>query len=109
MKVAIVGTRTINRVNIEDYVCNDDEIVSGGARGVDSCAADFAKKNGLTLVEFLPDYERYGRAAPIIRNRQIVNYADRVVAFWDGRSKGTLFVINYAKKVGKECKIIYCK
>lgn len=57
-------------------------------------------------MEFILDYHRYGRAAPIIRNRRIVEYADRVIAFWDGKSKGTKMVIEYAEKVGKECRIV---
>ncbi len=107
MKVAIVGSRDIT-VDISGYVTDADEIVSGGAVGVDSCAAEYARSRGLTLTEFLPDYERYGRAAPIIRNKQIVDYADRIVVFWNGRSKGSLYVIKYAEKIGKDCKMIIC-
>ena len=65
MKIAIVGSRKILVSNFENYISNDDEIVSGGALGVDTCAAEYARKNGLNLTEFLPNYERYGRAAPI--------------------------------------------
>ena len=46
MKIAIVGSRTITVVNIEAYVSDGDEIISGGATGVDSCAAEYAKKTG---------------------------------------------------------------
>lgn len=109
MKVAVVGSRSIFTVEIGMYISDGDEIVSGGAGGVDSCAAEFAKKNGLKLTVFLPQYERYGRAAPIVRNKKIVDYADKIVAFWDGRSKGTLSVIKYAEKTGKLCEIILCK
>ena len=108
MKIAIVGSRGISEINIGDYVSTDDEIVSGGAAGVDRCAAEYAKKNGIKLVEFLPQYELYGRAAPIKRNQEIVDYADKVIAFWDGASRGTLSVIKYAKKVGKECYTVIC-
>lgn len=106
MKIAIVGSRGINVSNISDYVTDADEIVSGGAKGVDTCAAEYAKGNDIKLTEFLPEYERYGRAAPIIRNKKIVDYADKVVVFWDGSSKGTLSVIKYAEKIGKGCTII---
>ena len=106
MKIAIVGSRGINAVNISDYVTSTDEIVSGGAKGVDACAAQYARENGITLTEFLPEYERYGRAAPIVRNKRIVDYADKVIVFWDGSSKGALSVIKYAEKIGKECTII---
>ena len=109
MKVAVIGSRDLIVDNIEDYVSDGDEIVSGGAVGIDSCARDYAKKKGLKLTEFLPQYELYGRAAPIIRNKKIVDYADKVIAFWNGSSKGTLSVIKYAEKIGKACEIVMCK
>ena len=109
MKVAIIGSRIIFATDIGMYISNGDEIVSGGAVGIDSCAEEYAKKNGLKLTVFLPQYERYGRAAPIVRNQTIVDYADKIVAFWDGKSKGTLSVIKYAERTGKPCEIILCK
>ena len=109
MKIAIVGSRSVTVENIGAYIADAEEIVSGGAVGVDRCAAEYARRSGIKLTEFLPEYDRYGRAAPIVRNKQIVDYADRVVAFWDGNSKGTLSVINYAKKAGKPCEVILCK
>lgn len=108
MKIAIVGSRSVTISDIGKYLSGCDEIVSGGAKGVDSCAAEYAKKNGLKLTEFLPQYELYGRAAPIIRNKQIVDYADKLVIFWDGESKGTRSVIEYAKKTGKEYNVFVC-
>jgi len=109
MKIAIVGSRTIMKVCIGEHVSHEDEIVSGGAKGVDACAVEYALKHEMKYTEFLPEYDLYGRSAPIIRNKEIVDYADRIVAFWDGTSKGTLSVINYAKKKGKDCKVIICK
>ena len=109
MKIAIVGSRNLRVSDIGKYISHADEIVSGGAVGVDSCAAEYAKKNGLKLTVFLPQYERYGRAAPIERNKKIVDYADKIIAFWDGKSKGTLSVIKYAEKTGKLCEIILCR
>ena len=109
MKVAVVGSRNILITDIGAYISEDDEIVSGGAVGVNSCATEYAKRKGLKLTVFLPQYERYGRAAPIVRNKKIVDYADKIIAFWDGKSKGTLSVIKYAEKTGKPCEIIRCK
>ena len=109
MKVAVVGSRSIFATDIVAYISDGDEIVSGGALGIDSCAAEYAKKNGLKLTVFLPQYERYGRAAPIVRIKKIVDYADKIVAFWNVKSKGTLSVIKYAEKTGKLCEIILCK
>ena len=109
MKLAIIGSRKLTVLALDGYVSGDiEEIVSGGAKGVDACAAAFAQREGLKLTEFLPKYDLYGRAAPIIRNQEIVNYADKIIAFWDGSSKGTLSVIQYAKKIGKECEIVIC-
>ena len=109
MKIAIVGSRNLCDCDICEYVRGADEIVSGGAKGVDSCAAEYARAHGLKLTEFLPEYDIYGRGAPIVRNKKIVDYADRIVVFWDGSSKGTLSVIKYAEKLNKECKVIVCK
>ena len=109
MKIAVIGSRSVNVADISEYISNAEEIVSGGAVGVDRCAASYAKKNGIRLTEFLPQYERYGRAAPIVRNKKIVDYSDKIIAFWDGNSKGTLSVIKYAQKTGKPCEIIICK
>ena len=109
MKIAIVGSRGVSQIDIGIYVSSEDEIVSGGAKGVDQCAADYAKRNGLMLTEFLPQYERYGRAAPIKRNEEIVKYCDKIIAFWDGKSRGTQSVLKYAEKLGKECQIILVK
>lgn len=109
MKIAIIGSRKIAEVDIEKYISGCQEIVSGGAAGVDSCAAKYANEKGIKLTVFLPQYERYGRAAPIMRNKEIVDYADKVIAFWDGTSKGTLSVIKYAEKIGKPCEVILCQ
>ncbi len=110
MKLAIVGSRNLQNIMLEQYIFDEvEEIISGGAVGIDFCAAQFAKSNHLKLTEFLPQYERYGRAAPIVRNKKIVDYADRVIVFWNGTSKGALSVIKYAQKIGKPLEIIICK
>ena len=110
MRLAVVGSRNLSNISIGDYIkWSVDEIVSGGAVGVDSCAAEYARANNIRLIEFLPKYDRYGRVAPLVRNKEIVNYADYVIVFWDGISKGTLSVIKYAQSVGKPCEIIICK
>lgn len=107
MKVAVIGSRGIGEIDLACYLPTEcDEIVSGGAKGVDAYAAEYARKNGIKLTEFLPQYERYGRGAPIVRNRQIVEYADEVLAFWDGVSKGTLSVIRYCEKTNTPCHIV---
>lgn len=99
MKVAIIGSRGLTVPNLERYLPADTtEIVSGGARGVDTSAKEYAVSKGLKLTEFLPEYEKYGRSAPLKRNITIIEYADVVLAFWDGKSRGTKFVIDNCKK-----------
>lgn len=110
MKLAVVGSRNLTYIALDDYISeNVDEIVSGGAVGVDSCASEYARAHGIKLTEFLPQYEKYGRAAPIVRNKQIVEYADKIIIFWNGNSKGTLSVIKYAEKINKPFEVILCK
>ncbi len=95
MKVAIIGSRNIIVENLEQYIPKDiTEIVSGGAKGVDSQARDFAEKNNLKYTEFKPDYRRFGKGAPLKRNLEIISYAF-FIAIWDGKSKGTKFVIEH--------------
>jgi hypothetical protein len=110
MKLAIVGSRNISGVNIEEYLpVGIEEIVSGGARGIDSVAAAYAKAHGIKLVEFLPDYKKYGRVAPLRRNDEIADYADEVIAFWDGVSSGTKYTVEAFKKRGKPVRIMKIK
>ena len=99
MKIAVIGSRELQVDHLEDYLPEGvTEIVSGGARGVDSCARDYALQHGLKLTELLPEYEKYGRGAPLRRNITIIEYADHVLAFWDGKSRGTKYVIDNCKK-----------
>lgn len=107
MKLAIIGSRTCPEVDIESYLKYiPDTIVSGGAKGADSYAREFARKKGLKLIEFFPDYEKYGKGAPLERNKPIVDECDCVLAFWDGQSHGTKFTLDYAKEKNKPIKIV---
>ncbi len=110
MKVAVFGSRNITEVNLKEYLPEGtEEIVSGGAVGVDSVAARYAKENGIKLVEFLPEYNFYGRRAPVMRNKKIAEYADEGIAFWDGTSRGTIHTVNYFKNMGKKVRIFVKK
>ncbi len=99
MKVAVVGSRGLRVADLGKYLPEGTtEIVSGGARGVDAAAREYAISHGLKLTEFLPEYDKFGRGAPLKRNITIIEYADLVLAFWDGQSHGTKFVIDNCKK-----------
>jgi len=107
MKVAIIGSRNIVLTDLEKYIPDGtDEIVSGGAKGVDTYAKEYAIEHNIPLKEFLPEYNLYKRGAPLKRNIQICEYADMVIAFWDGKSRGTKFVIDYCEKNNIPAKII---
>lgn len=106
MKVAIIGSRTLRVENLEKYLPDDiTEIVSGGAKGIDTQAREYAQNNSISLKEFLPEYTKYGKSAPLKRNLQIIAYVDYVVAFWDGASKGIKFVIDACEKQGKKITV----
>lgn len=106
MKIAIIGSRNVIVENLDKYLPKEvTEIVSGGAKGVDTCAKNYATQNNIKLKEFLPEYNKYGKAAPLKRNIQIIEYADEVVAFWNGESKGTKHVIDACEKLGKKVSV----
>lgn len=110
MKVAVIGSRDLTVFNLEDYLPEGvTEIVSGGARGIDSCARAYANAKGIRLKEFLPQYHKYGKGAPLRRNLEIIEYADLVLAFWDGRSRGTRFVIDACQKKNREIRVFLKK
>ena len=93
MKVAVVGSRNVKPESYEK-ICKYmptgvSEIVSGGAQGADMLAEEYAHKNNIKLTVFYPDYDTYGRTAPLERNALIVAHADYVLALWDGHSGGT--------------------
>ena len=100
MKLAIIGSRKCPAIDIASYIeIMPDLIISGGAIGVDTLARQFAEQNNIPIIEFLPEYPKYGRKAPLMRNIQIVENCDFVIAFWDGKSPGTKFTIYYAQKL----------
>ncbi len=106
MRVAIVGSRNLKVDKLDRYLPNETtEIVSGGARGIDTCARQWANSHSIKLTEFLPEYEKYGRSAPLRRNITIIQNADLVLAFWDQKSRGTKFVIDKCKELGVPVKI----
>lgn len=112
-KVIIAGSRSLNDYLWMDhwlYKITQDgqikfEVVSGMAKGIDSMAVEWAKRNGYSWKEFPADWS-LGKGAGYIRNKQMAEYADLLIAFWDGKSKGTLNMINTMKSLGKHGKVI---
>ena len=110
MKLAIIGSRDLLVPEMAKYIPEGvTEIVSGGAKGIDRQAAEYARGENILLTEFLPHYERYGRVAPLKRNEQIAAYADAALIFWDGKSKGTLHTLTLFQHLNKKTTVIYVK
>lgn len=105
MKTIIAGGRTITDYSLVLSALGESgfqptEIVSGMASGVDTLAIRYAIEQDLPLKEFPADWTTHKRAAGPIRNRQMAEYADALVAIWDGESKGTKNMIETATKLG---------
>ncbi|SHG27748.1 Protein of unknown function [Desulfacinum infernum DSM 9756] len=105
MRTIVAGSRTINDPEIISEAIRQSgfqitELVSGGARGVDRLGEAWARRNGVPIRVFRADWKRYGRGAGVLRNTQMAEYADALVAVWDGESRGTLDMIQKARKLG---------
>ena len=99
MRVAVIGSREIPDFVDVDYLIqriplNCTEIISGGAAGIDSLARQAANRLGLPIREYLPEYGRLGKRAPLARDELIVKNADLVIAIWDGKSRGTAYTLD---------------
>lgn len=116
MKVIIAGGRNFNDYQELCRVCDytlseytDIEIVSGTANGADKYGEMYANQNGYSIKQFPADWNKFGRSAGYKRNKQMSEYADVLIAFWDGKSKGTKYMIDLAKLANLKVKIIYFK
>ena len=81
-------------------------IISGGASGADRLGERYAKARGLALSVQPADWEKHGRGAGFIRNGEMLVECDAVVAFWDGKSRGTAHMIRETEKSGKPYRVI---
>ena len=110
MKLAIIGSRSIESLDLDKYIKDKpDVVISGGAKGIDTIAWQWALENHIEIVVHRPDYNAHGRWAALRRNDIIVNEADKVMAFWNGKSTGTKYVIDKAKKLNKPVEIVLVK
>jgi hypothetical protein len=110
-RVIVAGSRGVTDFEIvwdavlESGFCIG-EIVSGMARGVDRLGVKVAQTLGIGVARFPADWGTHGRSAGFIRNQQMADYADCLVAVWDGRSRGTQDMINRMKLAGKEVHVV---
>lgn len=105
MKTIIAGSRSVqNQSHLLAAISRArlpiSEVVSGGARGIDRLGEQWATTQGIPVRQFLPNWEKFGRAAGMIRNAEMARYADALIAIWDGKSRGTKQMIEQAKKYG---------
>lgn len=109
MKLAIIGSRSFNDYKlmcIEADRLKPDTIISGGAAGADTLAKRYAKERNLPIIEHVPNYQKYGRRAPLERNKLIIQECDQVLAFRINQSSGTSHAIRIALKLRKSTKIV---
>lgn len=112
VKVIIAGSRHFNNYNlveetIEKLGLEIDEVVYGGAPGADYMGLLWARKHKVKVKTFLAEWSVYGGAAGPLRNKQMAEYGDYLLAFWDGKSKGTKSMINEMRKKGKHGEVVY--
>ena len=115
MKLIIAGSRAFNNYEKLCAECdnilqdqNNIEIVSGAYyRGADKLGEQYAKERGFKITRFPANWNKYGKAAGPKRNQQMANYADALIAFWDGKSRGTENMIDLAEQLGLKL-IINC-
>lgn len=110
MVYGVVGSRGFHDYEFMKSVLQWFEfkgIVSGGAPGADRLAERYAKEINLEPKVFHADWAKYGRRAGIIRNHQVIENSDEIIAFWDGHSPGTRHTITLANEAGKEVYVFY--
>lgn len=118
VRIIIAGSRDFNNYKkletiMDDYlksVCDEVEIICGGARGADSLGEIYTQFHNIKCVKFPADWDKYGKSAGYRRNVQMAEYAEKengiLFAFWDGQSKGTKHMIDIANQHGLEIHII---
>ncbi len=113
MKVIIAGGRTFDDYELLCQHCdkalsrqNEVEIVSGTANGADKLGEKYANNKGYQLKQFPADWDTYGKSAGYKRNEEMAKYADALIAFWDGESKGTKHMIDLAKRYDLKVKVV---
>jgi len=115
MKIIIAGGREFNDLSMMtekmDFFLSKSvdmnlEIVSGVAKGADLLGEEYAKLRNYPIKRFHADWDKYNKGAGYRRNTEMAEYADALIAFWDGESRGTMHMINIAKKKGLQVKVV---
>lgn len=112
MKVIIAGGRDFNDLEflqkkLGNFYYRISEVVSGAAKGADTLGEMWAYSKNIPVKQFPANWKEHGKSAGPIRNREMGKYADALIAFWDGKSKGTKDMIGVAIKEGLWVKVFY--
>lgn len=110
-KLIIAGSRSFNNFKLMRSVLDEEvnsiaEVVCGEAQGTDSYGKTWAQYHNIPVKSFPADWQRHGSAAGYIRNHEMGDYADELIAFWDGNSPGTKEMIEYMQKLQKPVRIV---
>lgn len=110
MRLAVIGSRDFSNSRLMDEKLSEYqpkilEVISGGARGADKMGETWARQRNIPTKIFYPEHKKYKHAYHH-RNRLIVEACDMLIAFWDGRSTGTKYTINYARRLGRPVEIV---
>ena len=115
-RVIIAGSRTFQDYDLLKKECDDFlknkyqtheiVIVSGAAQGADRLGEQYARERGYAIDSHPADWKKYGKAAGPFRNAEMVNSADALIAFWDGKSRGTEHIIHFSQTKGRKTKIV---
>lgn len=104
-RVIIAGSRTTPENNkelleqISKILPKENlTIVSGAARGGDRLGENWAKENGVEVKQFIPDWNKHGKSAGMVRNKQMAEYATELLLIWDGESRGSANMKKEAEK-----------
>ena len=113
MKIIIAGGRNFRdydklRESCDNLLVNQKEveIVSGTAAGADTLGERYAQEKGYEVKKFPAQWDLYGKSAGYKRNQQMAEYADGLIAFWDGKSRGTKHMIDIANKMGLKVRVV---
>ncbi len=112
MKTIIAGSRSFSDYELLRSVCDEyeiTEIVSGTARGADLLGEQYGKEKGIPIKRCPADWNKWGKRAGFLRNVQMAEYGERLIAFWDGESSGTKMMIDEARKRRLEVRVVEIK
>jgi len=113
MKLAVIGAKEFSDYSLLKSILDKEkeieQIISGGAKGADFLAKEYAHESNIKFLEFTPNYEEDGNEAKHIRDRAIVENCDKIIAFYDEKCEGTKYTMDYARQMHKSVMVILYK